>query len=530
MLAAFFRLGAQSRGRQSAFRWFAVVHVLYLLGVIALSATGRPGTPQPMLGHLLVVSGIISGAVLLGWRMTQLPKSQALEFLLVSPVRPSGLFLGEAGVGLAYLALVQLAGLPLLLLLQLAGYIDPLDVAVLIVVPWTWGAITGLGLTAWAYEPLVLRRWGERFMMLLILIYLIVGVLAGENLERWLRSLPEGLGLALLDAIRLALHYNPFGMMQYWLTSNIPTAWRSLLTFELISLALLGGLIWRGSVRMLPHFHDWHYTPQVDTQGDRRPAVGDHPLSWWAVKRVTRYAGRINVYLAGGFCLLYAAYILAGPYWPAWLGKAVFRLCDLSGGVPTLATMLVLLASVPAAFQYGLWDSNASDRLRRLELLLLTELQPRDYWNAALAAAWSRGRDYLIIAFVLGVAGWLGGRLTAIELIAATAVAVLVWAMYFALGFRAFALGQQANGLGLLLTVGLPMGTIVLYHLGLAGVAQMLPPGSLFGAGSASGETWLIGAVLAALTALAATRMALASCDRELRRWYDRHSGMGVVN
>ena len=61
------------------------------------------------------------------------------------------------------------------------------------------------------------------------------------------------------------------------------------------------------------------------------------------------------------------------------------------GGIPVLATALVVLAAVPAAFQYGLWDSNTPDRCRRLELLLLTGLTARDYWEAAAAAAWRRG-------------------------------------------------------------------------------------------------------------------------------------------
>ena len=42
------------------------------------------------------------------WRLTQLPKSQALEFLLVSPLRPPWVFAAEAAVGVTRLALVTL--------------------------------------------------------------------------------------------------------------------------------------------------------------------------------------------------------------------------------------------------------------------------------------------------------------------------------------------------------------------------------------------------------------------------------------
>ena len=55
-----------------------------------------------------------------GWRLTQIPKSQALEFLLVSPLRPRRLFLAEALVGLTRLALVTLSGLPLFPFMDIA--------------------------------------------------------------------------------------------------------------------------------------------------------------------------------------------------------------------------------------------------------------------------------------------------------------------------------------------------------------------------------------------------------------------------
>ena len=57
-------------------------------------------------------------------------------------------------------------------------------------------------------------------------------------------------------------------------------------------------------------------------------------------------------------------------------------------GRPMLATGPGLSwSAVPAAFQYGLWDSTVRDRCRRLELLLLTDLDGGRYWHASLAAA-----------------------------------------------------------------------------------------------------------------------------------------------
>src|SRR5262249_53704162 len=218
--------------------------------------------------------------------------------------------------------------------------------------------------------------------------------------------------------------------------------------------------------------------------------------------------GRINLWLAGGFGALYALYLVAGDGWPAWLGKRVFQMCDGAGGPAALATGLVLLAAVPAAFQYGLWDSSAQDRCRRLELLLLTDLRPRDYWDAAAAAAWRRGRGYFALALLLWAAALLGGRLTLGQALAAPAAAVLLWGLYFALGFRAFARGAQANGLGMLLTVGLPLAAFGLGRLGWPHAAGWLPPGMVYQAASGAGLGWLLGPVLAAALALAVGRYA----------------------
>src|SRR5437868_17062 len=78
-------------------------------------------------------------------------------------------------------------------LMVAAGRLDLLDPLPLLVMPWTWGAVTGLGLAVWAYEPARVRRWGERVVMGMVLLYLLVGVVAGENLRRWVDVLPSDL-------------------------------------------------------------------------------------------------------------------------------------------------------------------------------------------------------------------------------------------------------------------------------------------------------------------------------------------------
>src|SRR5580700_4827611 len=124
MLGPFFRLAMLSITRQKAFRQTVIVHILLVATLVCMvSVLGnlRVGT----LGQILLVAGIVEGAILIGWRLSQMPKSQALEFLLVSPVRPRRLLVAEALVGLAQLALVTLSGLPLLAICLFEGTLDP---------------------------------------------------------------------------------------------------------------------------------------------------------------------------------------------------------------------------------------------------------------------------------------------------------------------------------------------------------------------------------------------------------------------
>src|SRR5260370_38778134 len=182
MFYPFFALAARSPTRQKTFRRVVTGHLLVLPAVVwRLYDQGRePAATNPtLLGHILLVAGIVEGALLIGWRLAQMPKSQALEFLLVSPLRPHWLLVAEVLVGCAQLALITLSGLPVLAWLVSEGFLQPLDLAPLLLMPLTWGALTGVGLTVWAYQPLAVRRWSERAVMLLILGYLVGAGLAG---------------------------------------------------------------------------------------------------------------------------------------------------------------------------------------------------------------------------------------------------------------------------------------------------------------------------------------------------------------
>jgi hypothetical protein len=82
MYTAFFALAAVSPTRQQAFRWTMIVHLGLILMVCWLIAVPDPSPSVPYLGQVLLVAGIVEGAILIGWRLTQMPKSLGLEFLL----------------------------------------------------------------------------------------------------------------------------------------------------------------------------------------------------------------------------------------------------------------------------------------------------------------------------------------------------------------------------------------------------------------------------------------------------------------
>jgi hypothetical protein len=241
------------------------------------------------------------------------------------------------------------------------------------------------------------------------------------------------------------------------------------------------------------------------------------------------YSGRVNLWLAGGFAMIYAAYLVAGDHWPGWMGRGVFMLFDRVGGAPAFVVGLMVLAAVPAAFQYGLWDHTIQDRCRRLELLLLTDIAPLDYWHAAWAAAWRRGRGYFMVGVILigSIILSEGGTSEAfVRGAAALASAALLWTLAFTLGFWAFSRGAQANGLGMLLTVGLPFATFALMRSDLSGLAGLTPPGSVFLALTEGPSGWWgLGPILFAGITLFLTHKSLRCCDATLREWYDQNQG-----
>ena len=528
MLKPFFAVAMLAPGRHLTFRRIAGLHVAVLAALAWAAARADSTSTLTAVGYLVLVMGIVEGAALVGWRLTQLPKSQALEFLLVSPVQPRRVFLAEALVGVARFALVCLAGLPVLLAMALLGVVEFTDLWVLALMPFAWGVVAGLGLTAWAYEPVSVRRVGELVGLLGVLVYLVVGILAGENLRLWLHELPPEWAAGIYETVMVLHNGNPFGVVRNWFDpGRTPSAvWQQFRELHVLAVGLAALLGPRAAFRLKGHFHDRHYRPMTSDRAAETRDVGDRPLAWWAVRRVMEYSGRSNLYLAGGFSLLYAAYLVAGDEWPAWMGRLVFQLFECWGGAAMVAAAMCVMAAVPAAFQFGLWDPTVADRCRRLELLLLTELNGRDYWHASLAAAWRRGRGYLAIAAVLWCALAVAGRMAWYDALAAAAGGAALWAFSFAVGFRAFSGASQANGVASLLTLGVPMLLFALLRAGFDTLAAFVPTAACYLPAS-NGVTWSWAAGFALLVVVTVwlTRRGLARCEGELRTWYDANQG-----
>jgi hypothetical protein len=156
----------------------------------------------------------------------------------------------------------------------------------------------------------------------------------------------------------------------------------------------------------------------------------------------------------------------------------------------------------------------------------MTDLSGLDYWRAAAAAAWARGRGYFYVAGMLWFAAVFSGTIAGMQAIAGLAAATALWGFCFAVGFRAFSSGAEANRLGLILTIGLPAVAFALCQFGWTALAALLPPGSVYyAAAKTSCQTWCLGAILTCVIALGITRIALAQCEIGLRGWYSKHHG-----
>ncbi|MFO0949176.1 MAG: hypothetical protein U1D30_25240 [Planctomycetota bacterium] len=527
----FFEMAGRSPTRQTGFRQFLAIHVLSLAGVVLACAWMENRRLPGVVGIAMVLLSVIEGALLLGWRLTQWPKSKALELLLVTSLSPRRAMLGEEFVGVTLYTFVSLSGLPILVGMVGLDWIEPTVAATLFLNAYSWGLVVGLGLVWWAYEPLRLRQWGEKFSLVGLLLYLIVGGLAGEHTFRVLDRVPLGMGSLVRDGMLYTNANNPFALAHRVGIGNEEGLVSRMAVSGTVGIGLAILFVFRAAYRLKPHYVERHYQPAVAIAGENRGVIADRPLGWWAVRRVHEYSGRINLYLAAGASSLYALFLIAGPNWPAWLGTSIFTVFEMMGGVPGLTAGLVVLAAVPAAYQFGLWESNIPDRQKRLEVLLMTQLNVKDYLHASWSAAWSRGRGYFLSALVLWLAGYYAGRFSLTDLVLAILAGGSLVLFYFAAGFRFLAKSSGGTTTGLLLSLVLPLGTWGLAASNHTVLATFLPPGQVFFATNHStpsvASSGLVALSILATFALSITMLAHAyrAFDRDLRAWYSDSQG-----
>ena len=103
-----------------------------------------------------------------------------------------------------------------------------------------------------------------------MVVYLLVGVLAGENLRLWLTWLPDSARWWALEAFARAHTDNPFAVLQYWLgpQRSADVALDRAVGLELLAVGAVGLVALRGAARLRGHFHDRHYRPLTEVTPD----------------------------------------------------------------------------------------------------------------------------------------------------------------------------------------------------------------------------------------------------------------------
>ncbi|MBY0588187.1 hypothetical protein K2X85_13485 [bacterium] len=521
MLVDFFRWAGRSPSRNRTFRLLVVMHLVVLGATVLLVMLSRQSRVFSIVGFAHLLLGIVEGALVIGWRLVQWPKSQSLEPLLLANISSRAVMAGEQAVGLAQMALIALSGVPLLCLLAGLGWMDPVGVLLLPVQGFLWGSAVGFGLVAWAYEVASVRLWAERILGTMLATYFVIGGLAGEHTLGLLRSIPF-VGTGIVEAIWTFHHGHPFAVL-HRIDDRDPGALMSLLIVDAVAIMIILLSLFRSAARLEPHYVDRHYRPISEQATGRRGQMGDDPLSWWAVRRVAEYAGRVNLYLAGGASILYAAYLVLGPAWPTWLGNRVFLVFEMNGGVATMTTILIVLAAVPAAYQYGLWDSSKTDRCRRLETLLTTDLNGIDFGRASWSASWARGRGYFYSAIILWLAAGISGRMDGLQILAAMGSAWLLLIIYFSIGFRQLAVHGGGTTTGFVLCVVIPLAVWGLVRMGAESYARLLPPGMIYFAISQPVKPMQVALVMILFLAAGVGfwRMTLGRFDLNIRRSFE---------
>ena len=108
----------------------------------------------------------------------------------------------------------------------------------------------------------------------------------GQGLEGW--TLPSNLGQVFLISFEAFHRYNPFAVIEYWLSpetlkkGNMLIAQDRMVVLEIGAAVAMILLLARAAFRLKGHFHERHYRPAVDKSRGQQKLNDDRPLSWWA--------------------------------------------------------------------------------------------------------------------------------------------------------------------------------------------------------------------------------------------------------
>ncbi len=493
---------------------------------------------------------VVCGGFLTAWRVTQLPKTRAYEFYLLTPASDWELVAGEMVAGMCRTAVVVLATAPLMAALWGTGWLSGAGCLALLVVPLVAGWLSGLLMAVVAFEPMWFRRLVERLVLLVVLVYLVVFGLLGHfcmpKIIAWWSGL-TGTPAATFAQVGATTRYlNPFRLLGAVSQETEPgLALRlAVVTAALMLVILL--CFARLVVRLRAHYTEENYAHSAGRRQSRR-SIGQNPLSWWTWRRVSQFRGHINLYLTWTTLVLYAAWMLLEDRWPTWLAMSQLQMIRGLGGEALLSVAALQLAVVPMAFLNGLWDSNSQQRVQRLELLLITPLAGRHFLQASAVAAWTRGKGYAVGAIGIWLAAVLSGRIQWFEAAGIVLLGACYLLLCFAVAFRNFARvesDQSVTVRGLVWSIGMPLLTVALFQMGSHAWAAATPLGGVFmlslpGAERASWvncslpTVWFIAGTIAATSligSLLLLKSAVRNFDREIHDWFEANLVRGLAS
>ena len=488
MLRAQLRIQMRATAQSFGMRAAAIAVTCVVAAWIWIGSSDSTALAANRLATSFIMTALVAGGCFVGWRLAQFPKSRAAEFQLVTPSSDAKIILAHALTGMLRVTLILSAALPFIVAGWGLGAISASQVVAVSLVPLLTGTLAGLLLAVVAYEPVWLRRLLERLVLVAILLYLFLfGLLGSYFVPRfyaWKADWQGGHSLAAyVDAERWI---NPFRLMrEVGGFPGVDFAARTL-TVGMFLAALILLCWWRLSARLRTHYYEENYGNH-DRRSRSQILLGTNPLSWWTARRVSRFKGNVNLYLAWATVGLYSCWLLYRSEWPSWLAVGQLRLIEAAGGEAMLAAACFHLALVPMAFLSGLWDSNMQERSGRLELLLTTPLAGQHFLAASIKAAWMRGRGYVLACLVMWMATAASGRIAWSSCVVICCLGLAYAVLYFAAAFAHFsqaATDKAVASRGLAWAVFLPLVTVALFVVGLPKAAAMTPLGSLYIAGT----------------------------------------------